>query len=114
MKIRFLRFLAVALFAYAASVFVLAPSGSAHGPDDSLDQELAAALAAHGFTGRVEQTLSQRLGRRVDHKLADLGRLAFHDSLLGLNDDNSCAGCHAATAGFGDSQSIAIGVENNN
>ncbi|MEK6283198.1 MAG: cytochrome c peroxidase [Acidobacteriota bacterium] len=114
MKIRFLRLLTLALFAYAATVFVLAPSSSAHGQDDPLDQELADALAAHGFTGRVEQTLERKLGRRIDLKLADLGRLAFHDSLLGLNDDNSCAGCHAAPAGFGDSQSIAIGVQNNN
>src|SRR6185295_15251044 len=32
---------------------------------------------------------------------------------VGLNNDNSCSGCHAATAGFGDTQSIAIGIDNN-
>ena len=67
-----------------------------------------------GVPGRVGSTLEQRLGRRIDNQLAGLGRLAFHDSLLGLNDDNSCSGCHAAPRGFGDSQSIAIGIENNN
>ena len=54
-----------------------------------------------GFTGRIEPTLEQRLGRKVDPKLADLGRNLFHDPIVGLNNDNSCAGCHAATAGFG-------------
>jgi cytochrome c peroxidase len=79
----------------------------------ALDGALQAALDGHGFTGRVGQSLEQRLGRKVDKRLADLGRLAFHDSLLALGDDNSCAGCHAAPAGFGDTQSIAIGVSNN-
>jgi cytochrome c peroxidase len=58
--------------------------------------------------------LKKKLGRKIDNQLADLGRLAFHDSLLGLNDDNSCSGCHSAPLGFGDSQSIAIGIDNNN
>src|SRR5439155_15265238 len=31
----------------------------------------------------------------------------------GLNNDNTCAGCHSPTRGFGDTQSIAIGVVNN-
>jgi cytochrome c peroxidase len=67
-----------------------------------------------GFTGRIESRLENRLGRPIDNRLADLGRLVFHDSLLGLNNDNSCSGCHAAPVGFGDTQSIAIGVGNNN
>jgi cytochrome c peroxidase len=58
--------------------------------------------------------LERRLGRKIDKNLADLGRLAFHDSLLGLNNDNSCSGCHGAPSGFGDSQHIAIGIGNNN
>ncbi|HMO60130.1 MAG TPA: cytochrome c peroxidase [Roseiflexaceae bacterium] len=78
-----------------------------------IDQELTAVLAAAGFTGRIETTLEARLGRRIDRQLADLGRLLWFDSILGLNDDNSCAGCHAPQAGFGDTQSIAIGIENN-
>ena len=66
-----------------------------------------------GFTGRIETTLEQQLGRRIDRQLADLGRLLWFDTLTGLNDDNTCAGCHSPTAGFGDTQSIAIGIDNN-
>src|SRR5918994_4345151 len=95
-------------------VVVLTPGTSARSGDDVLNEQLSAVLSQHGFTGRVGLSLEQRLGRKIDNQLADLGRLAFHDSLLGLNDDNSCSGCHAAPLGFGDSQSIAIGVENNN
>lgn len=79
----------------------------------ALDQRLADALTAHGFTGRIESTLEQRLGRRVDHQLANLGRLLWFDTVSGLNNDNNCSGCHSPANGFGDSQSIAIGVGNN-
>ncbi len=95
-------------------VVVLTPGASASSGDEALNEQLSALLNHHGFTGRVGLSLEQRLGRKIDNQLADLGRLAFHDSLLGLNDDNSCSGCHAASLGFGDSQSIAIGIENNN
>jgi len=78
-----------------------------------LDQQLEAVLGAAGFTGRVEATLETRLGRRVDHQLADLGRLLWFDTITGLANDNTCGGCHSPTAGFGDTQSIAIGIENN-
>jgi len=81
--------------------------------NDDLDERLATALNQHGFTGRIGASLEQRLGRKLDNQLADLGRNLFHDPIVGLNDDNSCAGCHSATAGFGDTQSIAIGVDNN-
>ncbi|HEV2764948.1 MAG TPA: cytochrome c peroxidase, partial [Pyrinomonadaceae bacterium] len=102
------------LFALAAGTALFAaPRGSAGGGDNPLDAQLTAVLEQQGFTGRVGQSLEQRLGRKIDNRLADLGRNAFHDSLLGLADDNSCAGCHAAPAGFGDTQSIAIGVDNN-
>ena len=74
---------------------------------------LEAALARHGFTGRIESTLETRLGRRIDHQLADLGRLLWFDTVTGLNNDNNCSGCHSPANGFGDSQSIAIGVDNN-
>ena len=105
----------VALLALiAVGVVVLTPGAFASSGDDSLDEQLSAVLSQHGFTGRVGSSLERKLGRKIDNQLAGLGRLAFHDSLLGLNDDNSCAGCHAAPLGFGDSQSIAIGVENNN
>jgi cytochrome c peroxidase len=95
-------------------VIVVAHGASATNDNDALNEQLAAVLRQHGFTGRVGLSLEERLGRKIDNRLADLGRLAFHDNLLGLNDDSSCAGCHAAPLGFGDSQSIAIGVENNN
>ncbi|AUX36728.1 MULTISPECIES: cytochrome-c peroxidase [Sorangium] len=78
-----------------------------------VDEQLEATLARHGFTGEIESTLESRLGRKLDRKLAKLGRELFFDSILGLNDDNSCSGCHSPTSGFADTQSIAIGIENN-
>ena len=83
------------------------PSGVA------LDQAVRSQLAAHGFTGQTESSLLNRLGHPVDPKLADVGRLLWFDPILGLNGDNSCSGCHSPTNGFGDTQSIAIGIENN-
>ena len=80
---------------------------------DGLDAELRGYLASLGFTGRIGATLEARLGRRVDHRLADVGRMLWFDPITGLNDDNSCAGCHSPTNGFGDTQSIAIGIDNN-
>ena len=79
----------------------------------SLDQQLTAVLAQHGFTGRVESTLERRLGRKLDNDLVDAGRLLFFDTVGGLNNDNNCSGCHSPTHGFGDTQSIAIGIDNN-
>lgn len=79
----------------------------------SLDNELQTVLRQAGFTGRMESTLEQRLGRRLDMPLADLGRNLWFDTLTGLNNDNACAGCHSPTAGFGDTQSIAIGIDSN-
>jgi cytochrome c peroxidase len=78
-----------------------------------LDQELLALLRNEGFTGRIESRLEQRLGRQINHQLADLGRLLWFDTVTGLNDDNACAGCHSPTSSFGDTQSIAIGIESN-
>src|SRR5262245_15618131 len=77
-----------------------------------LDRALAQTLAAAGFTGRIEATLETRLGRSLNPKLADIGRLLWFDTITGLNDDNTCGGCHSPTAAFGDTQSIAIGIEN--
>jgi cytochrome c peroxidase len=79
----------------------------------SLDSRLARALRQHDFTGRVESTLEDRLGRRIDPDLANLGRLLWFDNVHSLHRDNTCAGCHSPTNGFGDTQSIAIGVDNN-
>jgi cytochrome c peroxidase len=79
----------------------------------TIDEQLAAVLAQHGFTGRIESTLEPRLGRKLDNQLVDLGRLLFFDTVGGLNNDNNCSGCHSPKNGFGDSQSIAIGIDNN-
>ena len=84
------------------------------GADAALDRELAGILRGHRFTGRIEEQLEERLGRKVDAARSDLGRLLFFDRLIGIKFDNTCAGCHSPTNGFGDSQPIAIGIENNN
>jgi len=98
------------IFGCAACILsTLAPQTSAN----ALDQQLEATLAEHGFTGRIESTLERRLGRKLDNQLVDLGRLLFFDTVGGLNNDNNCAGCHSPTNGFGDTQSIAIGIDNN-
>jgi cytochrome c peroxidase len=78
-----------------------------------LDEALTRELAKHGFTGRIESTLESRLGRPIDRRLALVGRMLFFDKILSLRGDNSCAGCHAPTHGFGDTQPIAIGIESN-
>ena len=82
--------------------------------DGQLDAELKHVLKAAKFTGRIESTLEARLGRRINPQLANLGRLLWFDKLHSLGRDNTCAGCHSPTNGFGDTQSIAIGVQNNN
>src|SRR5947208_3213494 len=105
----------LAVFACAALglAAAAAPAGSAQaqGAGD-LDRRLAAVLVRAGFTGRIESTLVTRLGRPLDARRADLGRLLFFDTILGLHDDNSCAGCHAPAFGFGDSRRMAIGIQN--
>jgi cytochrome c peroxidase len=78
-----------------------------------LDNELRTYLTELGFTGRIATALEARLGRRIDRQLANIGRMLWFDPIGGLNDDNSCGGCHSPTHGFGDSQPIAIGIENN-
>jgi cytochrome c peroxidase len=78
-----------------------------------VDRRLTKVLRSLEFTGEVESTLEARLGGPINPALADLGRLLFFDNRLGLHEDNSCAGCHSPAFGFGDSQSIAIGVQNN-
>ena len=80
---------------------------------DDLDTALRGYLDRLGFTGRVAGTLETRLGRRIDRQLADIGRMLWFDPIQGLNDDNTCGGCHSPTNGFGDTQPIAIGIDNN-
>ena len=108
--IRFWTLLSLCLLGLAV---MAVPDQGASARVTSLDQELQAVLRQAGFTGRIESTLEQRLGRRLDPQLANLGRNLWFDTLTGLNNDNACAGCHSPTAGFGDTQSIAIGIDSN-
>jgi cytochrome c peroxidase len=96
-----------------ATIAVLAPQALTGSRPQSLDGQLAARLRQLGFTGRIASTLPARLGRPLDKRLANIGRLLWFDTVTGLNGDNTCAGCHSPTNGFGDTQPIAIGIENN-
>jgi cytochrome c peroxidase len=80
--------------------------------DRTLDTQLRRVLDDNKFTGTIGQpeTLEDRLGRPLDTDLVALGNLLFFDKVLGLHDDHSCVGCHGPTNGFGDSQSISIGI----
>ncbi len=89
------------------------PAAPSAALSDDLDGALRAVLGRHGFTGRIASTLETRLRRRVDAQLADAGRLLWFDPIQGLNDDNACGGCHAPQNGFGDTQPMAIGIDNN-
>ena len=100
--------LAVAL----SSSAVRADNGAGDGASP-LDSMLKSVLLQAGFTGRIESTIEALLGRPIDPALANLGQLLFFDRSGGLHNDNTCAGCHAPATGFGDTQSIAIGVQNN-
>jgi cytochrome c peroxidase len=108
LSLRFLIVCAVSVAAASQPVFGQNDKGAA-----SLDATLAGLLARAGFSGRIEEQLEARLGRKVDPDLADLARNLFFDPILGLHRDNSCSGCHAPQNGFADSQSIAIGIRNN-
>jgi cytochrome c peroxidase len=97
----------------ALGLLLVAPQTLFGAGSDSLDTQLRARLAQLGFTGDVESSLESRLGRPVDGRLANIGRLLWFDTVTGLNGDNSCAGCHSPTNGFGDSQPIAVGIDSN-
>lgn len=114
------------LLAAAFYVGVQSPqwwSGAGFGPTrvdaretggNGLDARLTRALRQAGFAGTIEQQLGARLGRPVNEELANLGRLLWFDKEHSLFHDNTCGGCHSPTNGFGDSQPMAIGVQNNN
>jgi cytochrome c peroxidase len=108
----------IVLFAIGCFMLLFASVAAAHDRraltgGSQLDRELEVVLRAAGFTGRIEATLERRLGHRIDPQLAELGRLLWFDTITGLNNDNTCAGCHSPTSGFGDTQSMAIGIDNN-
>jgi len=105
------------LIAATGVIWALSLGLAVHADDgrwwNNLDERLTRVLRQHDFTGRIESTLEYRLGRRIDDQLANLGRLLWFDNVHSLHRDNTCAGCHSPTNGFGDTQSIAIGVDNN-
>jgi cytochrome c peroxidase len=111
MRVKHVKLLTLLCFTLFSAT--LATAGQSTAADKSLNRELSAVLAQLGFTGRIEGTLEERLGRPIDHRLADIGRMLWFDTITGLNEDNTCAGCHSPTTGFGDTQSIAIGIDNN-
>ena len=116
MKVHITKVTVILIFTVTSAIFYgLAPQLPHAAADNvfEIDQQLAAVLAEHGFTGTMSTEVERRLGRQVDNQLADLGRNLFFDTVGGLNNDNNCAGCHAPSAGFGDTQSIAIGIDNN-
>jgi cytochrome c peroxidase len=88
------------------------PAGRDHA-DHGLDRRLAEVLAAAGFTGRIEARFREKLGRPIDRQRTNVGRLLWFDIISGLNNDNTCGGCHSPTNGFGDTQPMAIGIDNN-
>ncbi len=102
-----------ALMLTGCAILTFGLAGCGGRTDLVTDQQLQVVLQKAGFTGSVEATLEKRLGRKLDPKLANLGRLLFFDVAGGLHDDNTCGGCHSPSSGFGDTQSIAIGVQNN-
>src|SRR6266536_6590378 len=105
---------AVFIAAALALVFLASQQlGWSSAAPDPIDNQLTRQLRELGFTGRIESTLAARLGRHVDPPLADIGRLLWFDTVIGLKGDNTCAGCHSPTNGFGDSQPIAVGIDNN-
>ena len=81
--------------------------------ESALDRRLSAVLRREGFTGKMEATLATRLGRGLDPNLIAVGRVLWFDTITGLHDDNTCGGCHSPSNGFGDTQSIAIGIQSN-
>jgi cytochrome c peroxidase len=104
---------------FGASALLATLAGASGAPRNvvplgqSLDVKLGRVLDRASFRGRMGETLEARLGRPVDPKLAHLGNLLFFDRILGLHGDNACAGCHSPSNGFGDTQSIAIGIQSN-
>lgn len=87
MNIRNCKLVILVVAAIFGGYFAITPESSARISQNPLDQELSNVLSRHGFTGNMEATLEQRLGRRVDNRLADLGRNLFHDTAISLTGD---------------------------
>ena len=81
---------ALLLAAYGAPATAARPHDRpAPARSSQLDQALETVLRQAGFTGRIQTTLEQRLGHRVDARLANVGRLLWFDTITGLNNDNA-------------------------
>ena len=52
---------------------------------DSVDAQLASMLNRLKFTGSIESTLEQRLGRKLDQRLAQVGQMLWFDTITGLH-----------------------------
>jgi cytochrome c peroxidase len=100
-------------FCVAAAVLLLSTPRANAQTVPTLDERLRALLSEAGFTGAIEESFEDRLGRPIDLSLSDLGRRLWFDTVLSLHNDTTCASCHSPTNGFGDTQSIAIGVQSN-
>src|SRR5436190_15086944 len=99
---------------FAISTIVITLMGGAISLQaQTVDSLVTTALQQAGFTGRIQSSLQSRLGRPINQQLADLGRLLWFDNAVGLHSDNTCGGCHSPSHGFGDTQSIAIGIQSN-
>jgi cytochrome c peroxidase len=107
------KFIAAAGLVWASSLGLVVSADNDRDRGQGLDTKLARVLREHRFSGRIESELEDRLGRRIDQDLANLGRLLWFDNSHSLHRDNTCAGCHSPSNGFGDTQSIAIGVDSN-
>lgn len=110
----------VAVVVYAAALLcgtasLIARADNAHdssrASEHALNGALTAVLAREGFTGTNQADFRKKLGRPIDRQRAELGRVLWFDIIGGLNNDNTCGGCHSPTNGFGDTQPIAIGVD---
>ncbi len=118
--------IATSFMATAAGLLLVQSTGpsasrayaASYDADNYLNGQLERALVQYGFTGKIEQSFHERLeanlGRPINPKLADLGRMLWFDKIHALHQDNTCGGCHSPTNGFGDSQPMAIGIQNNN
>ena len=70
-------------------------------------------LRRAGFSGKSNRHSRRGSGARSTASSRTSG-VCFLRQIAALRGDNTCAGCHSPTAGFGDTQSIAIGIQNNN
>src|SRR5215813_4531023 len=98
MRIKWIKVIIVLLIIAACGVMMSAPSQNVkaqiastrdgNSGNDNLSKQLASVLSTLGFTGRIADTLDNRLGRQIDDELANIGRLLWFDTITGLNNDN--------------------------